>query len=239
MKVHDIEKKIRSMPYSVFTFSDIRRVVPEKKTNLYTYLSRMKKAGLIYEVEKGKYTLATDPFEVATGLVQPSYISFLSGLNLRGISDQIPVRLQVICTRQKKEIMFAGMKIQFIRFHKKRIFGFEKIKHGRSEIFVADPEKLILDSLYMPEHAPVAEVFKAMQEGFDEAKLLKYAKLMDSKIVSKRLGYLLELLGSDHSQELRISNKYELLNPSKNKKGSINKKWKLIVNEVIEDAYER
>jgi predicted transcriptional regulator of viral defense system len=237
MKRLEILKRIRNLPYPVFTIADAVRLIPEKRTNIHVYLNRMKKDGLIYEIERGKYTVVTDPVQIATSLIQPSYISFLSGMSLRGMTDQITTKLQVVATRQKNEIQFQGMKIQFIRFKRSRVFGFEKIKRGRFDVFLAEPEKLIIDSLYMPKHTPVSEVFKALQDSkLDESRLLEYAKRMDSKVTSKRLGYLLDLLGSDYSKELAISRKLEVLNPSKRRKGEVDKKWKLIINEVLENA---
>jgi len=237
MKRFEILEKIKNLPFPVFGIADAARIIPEKRTNVYVYLSRLKKAGLLFEIERGKYTLSDDPVPVATALVRPSYISFLSGMSLAGMTDQITTRLQVVAARQKKEILFQRMTIQFIRFKSRRMFGFGKVKQAGFDVFLAEPEKLVVDSLYMPEYCPVSEVFKALERGeFNEAKLLEYARRMDSGIVLKRLGYLLDLLGKDHSKEIAISKKTELLNPSKGKKGIENKKWKLLVNEVLEHA---
>jgi predicted transcriptional regulator of viral defense system len=237
MKRLDILKRLKSLPTPVFTIADLMRVTQEKRSNAHVYLSRMKKAGLIYEIERGKYSTSKDPLLAATSLLAPSYISFLYGMNLRGMTDQIATKIQVIVPRQKKKIFFQDIWIEFIRFKRSAIFGYRKEKKGEFEIFLADPEKLLIDSLYMPHHVPVSEVFKALAENeFNEKKLLDYAKRMDSKVLLKRLGYLLDRLGSDYSKELRISAKLEYLNPSKKKKGEVDKKWKLIINEVIEDA---
>jgi predicted transcriptional regulator of viral defense system len=66
--------------------------------------------------------------------------------------------------------------------------------------------------------------------------LLNYLKKFDSKIVAKRAGYLLELIGIDFYDELKnfLNKNYELLNPLKKKSSLKNEKWKLIINEVFE-----
>jgi predicted transcriptional regulator of viral defense system len=237
MKRLDILKSLKSLPSPVFTIADLMRTTKEKRANAHVYLNRMKKAGLIHDIERGKYSLSKDPILVATHLLQPSYISFLHGLGMRGMTDQIATKLQIVAPRQKGKILFQGMEIEFIKFKRKAIFGYRKEKRNEHQIFLADAEKLVIDSLYMPKLVPVSVVFKAMAENeLDEEKLLEYAKRMDSKILQKRLGFLLEKLGFDYSDELEISQKLEYLNPLKKKKGDINKKWKLIINEVIEDA---
>lgn len=237
MKRLDILRNLKSLPSPVFTIADLMRVTNEKRANAHVYLFRMKKTGLIYEIERGRYSITKDPLLVAASLLQPSYISFMYGLNLRGMTDQIATKIQVVVPRQKKRISFQDTLIEFIRFKRSAIFGYRKEKRGEYEIFLAEPEKLVIDSLYMPEHAPISEVFKALAENeLDEGKLISYAKRMGSKVLAKRLGYLLDRLGSDHSDSLSFSQKLEYLNPSKKKKGEVDRKWKLIINEVIEDA---
>jgi predicted transcriptional regulator of viral defense system len=237
MKKIEILEKIRKLPSPIFTTTELCRAIGEKRENTYTYISRMKRDGLINEVEKGKYTLSKEPLMVATHLTQPSYLSFLPGMSMRGMTDQIPIKMQVISAIQKKPVNFQNTKIQFIKFKRERIFGYEKVRLGRYEIFVGTPEKLIVDSLYMPKHVPVSETFKAMTStSLDEKQMLAYGKRMESGVTTKRLGYLLDCLGSDYSGELEISAKIEPLNPVKPAKGAVSRKWNLLINEVLDDA---
>lgn len=62
--------------------------------------------------------------------------------------------------------------------------------------------------------------------------LLIYLNKINSSILNKRIGYLLELLGI-LLIGITINNKYEKLNKNLNEKGIKNKKWKLIINEEL------
>jgi len=57
---------------------------------------------------------------------------------------------------------------------------------------------------------------------------------MNFQAVIKRLGYLLEVVGINASEIKTSFKNYTLLNPSLPKKGSVNEKWELIINEVVE-----
>jgi predicted transcriptional regulator of viral defense system len=122
-----------------------------------------------------------------------------------------------------------------VKFKKFRFFGFKReILEGKF-VFVAEIEKAIVDSLYLPKYCPTSETFFALRNAnLNLEKLFKYAKRMNSLAVIKRLGYLLEVVGIDASEIKTSFKNYTLLNPSLPKKGAVNEKWKLIINEVLE-----
>jgi len=104
-------------------------------------------------------------------------------------------------------------------------------------VFVAEIEKAILDSLFLPRYCPISETFHVLREvNLDYEKLFDYVRRFNSKIAAKRLGYLLEVAGIDAYDSLKnlISKNYELLNPLKPPKNERDEKWKIIVNEVLE-----
>jgi predicted transcriptional regulator of viral defense system len=101
---------------------------------------------------------------------------------------------------------------------------------------VAEKEKLIVDSLFLPRYCPVDEIYNAMgDEKLSIDTLVEYGIRMDSVVTLKRLGYLLEKKGIDVYErlKLRLNRKYDLLNPLLPKKGEKNVKWRLIINEVF------
>ena len=107
------------------------------------------------------------------------------------------------------------------------------------EVFIAEKEKAIVDSLYLPEYCPVDETYAALEADLDLNKLISYALKMNSIVLLKRLGYLLDLRGIDIHNQVRkkLNIRYDLLNPAFGRKGykkSI--KWKLIINEDVKHA---
>lgn len=65
---------------------------------------------------------------------------------------------------------------------------------------------------------------------------MDYTRKFNSKVVAKRLGYLLDVLGLDFNSRLRglVNKNYEPLNPLKPITGDRDEKWRIVVNEVLE-----
>ena len=176
-----------------------------------------------------------DVWVVATSIVKPSYISFLSAFYLHHLTTQIPIRIQVVAPISRKTAFFKDHEIDFIKIKQNRIFGYRKHLFGGSQIYIAEKEKAIVDSLYLQKGVAASDVNNALSQ-CDIKKLISYAIRMESKVVIQRLGYLLELNKFEIPSSFlkMIGQNYVLLNPTLPKKGKRIPKWKLIVNEVLE-----
>jgi predicted transcriptional regulator of viral defense system len=235
MKSSEFIEILKNSKNSVFTFSQLARILGKKEEYAKVFISRLVEKELL-RLERNKYTLkGTNPFLVSSNVIFPSYISFISAYSYYNLTTQLPRAFFVVSLKQKKPISFDSNLIQFVKFKRFRFFGFKReILEGKF-VFVAEVEKAILDSLYLPKYCPISETFFAMKNAkLNLEKLFRYAKEMKSLAVIKRLGYLLEIAGIDASEIKTSFKNYTLLNPDLPKKGEKNEKWKLIINEVIE-----
>lgn len=234
MNEREFLSKIRDL--GVLTIPDVSRIIGKDRRYAALYMKRLNDKGVVSRIEKGKYALPdTDPLVVATNLVIPSYVSFLSGLAYYHKTTQIPVTIQVVTTVSRKDINYGSrITITFVRFDRKRIFGYRREKIGSGYGFIGEIEKVIVDSLFMPEYCPISETMGAF-DGIDTEKILNYALKMDSIVTLKRLGYLLELNGIDAYGKIKshINERYDLLNPLLPPAGKNNQKWRIKVNEVL------
>ena len=234
MKEREFINIIKDSGKGVFTISDISRLIGKNRKYSTLYVERLYKRGVLNRAERGKYVLPdTDIVVVATNLVTPSYLSFLSGLYYYHLTTQIPSSLQVVTTRSKKRILYE-QGIDFIKFDKKRVFGYNRVKLSGGYAFIGEIEKIIVDILFMPKYCPIGEVLNAF-DNIDIEKLVDYALKMESIVTLKRLGYLLELKGIDVYKRLKpyLNKRYDLLNPFLIQSGENNKKWMLKLNEVL------
>ncbi len=237
MKAIAFLQNLRNLQKTVFTIKDISKLIQKPAEYTWVFIHRLKSKGYILEAERNKYTLSKDPYEVGSNLVFPSYISFLSAYSLYGFTTQIPLNIQVVTLKPKKTIFFQGMKIKFITFQKQKIFGYSKQRFREKYLFLADKEKAIIDSLYLPEYCPLSETFEALQsKELEITKLVEYALQMDSIVTLKRLGYLLEKQGMDIYSEVKnkLNLRYDLLNPLLKRSKDSSTKWKLNINERLE-----
>lgn len=243
MKLLDFIRTLETYEKPVFTVNDVSKVIDADKKYARVYLNRLKAKGVVEAVERNKYVLAgTHPYVAATNLVFPSYMSFLTALYYYQATTQIPGIIYVASTRSKKSLTMKGYSLEFIKLKKKRFFGYSRDKFQGKFVFVAEKEKLIVDSLFLPKYCPIDEIYNAMgDEKLNIDTLVEYGLRMDSIVTIKRLGYLLEKKKIDVYErlKLRLNKKYDLLNPLLPKKGEKNVKWKLIINEVFSDAEQK
>lgn len=223
--------KLRQMP--VFTIGDIKKIKAYKSEKSYPLLVyRLKKQKKITEIEKGKFTLSTDPYLVATNIITPSYLSFWSCSYYKGFTEQIVNTIQIACTVKKKDIIFMNQRIKFIKLRPKLMFGFKKDKNN---VFVASDEKLLIDSLlFQKQLGNFDEIIKtARNSNINKNIMTDYLKNINNISITKRIGYVLEKYKSmdiyDEFKELIKKDKNYIKLDTSSKSKIMNKKWRLII----------
>ena len=166
--------------YPVFSVKDIANVLDKAAGYAYLVAFRLKKSGVINEVEKGKYSFEEDPFIIASWIVWPSYITGWAALNYYKLTEQLAFTIHVATTRKrkKKSIVFGKTRIEFIKIKKSLFFGFERIIFHGMEIFIAEKEKAIVDAVGAKKMslAEVAQIVKENKRKISVKKLFSYAK---------------------------------------------------------------
>jgi predicted transcriptional regulator of viral defense system len=226
---------IKEQNLGIFTVPDTARIISKNRNYTVLYLRRLEERRVIKRIEKGKYSLKdTSPFVIASNLVVPSYISFLSGLSYYHLTTQMPRIIQISTTKSKKRVIYENEEIQFINLRK--IFGYNRIKTQYGYAFIGEKEKIIIDCLLLPKYCPINETIYAIKKSkLDVKKLIDYSLKMNSIVLIKRLGYLLELNDVDIYPKVKkyLNKRYDTLNPSLPSKGKNNTKWNLKINEVL------
>lgn len=217
--------------YPLFTINDIVRFGHDRNY-AKLLLHRFVKRDIAFKISKGIYTLHDDPLIFATHMVYPSYFSLWTALRYYDITTQLPREIYIVSSRVRKDLIFNGIPINF--FKTKFMWGYHKEKYKDFEIFVADKEKLIIDSLHF-KSVPFYEVVNAIKVCKKE-KLINYCIKMGKKSIMKRIGYLLEHFGYFSEDLLKHARDRNVipLNPFLPKQGNIDSKWCIYVNEAIE-----
>ncbi len=229
-------KELERLSKPVITINDAARIIQKGKTYARVYINRLAKKNLLYEIEKGKYALSDEPFETGSNLLFPSYISFISAYSIYGLTTQSPIELHVVSLKSKKPVLIGNTTIIFIKFKKRNFFGYKRERSGNHYIFIAEPEKAVVDSLYLPRYCPIAESYTALKSSdIKVSVLIDYAVRMNSIVTIKRLGYLLELHGRDIYKKVKrlLNNRYDKLNPYMPLSKEKSAKWKLNINEAL------
>ncbi len=133
-------------PY--YTSADLEKVLQVKKSSLYVTLNRLVKNGVLTRLKRGIYQPVfkeTELEKTANELYYPSYLSFESALSLYGITSQIPYTIIFATFRKSKRIVLMGREVEYRQLKKDYFFGYF-LSNGT---YVAEPEKALLDQLYM------------------------------------------------------------------------------------------
>jgi predicted transcriptional regulator of viral defense system len=225
-----------------------------------TFLTRqiiyqLKKKGILKSITKGVYYYS--PIEAGPAgsrinefLIPPVlfpqgnyYVGYSTMYNYYGFTDQIFQTLYVLNRTVQKERVICGIPFKLVRITPERMYGTEKIAIKNSAVIVSDKERTLVDLIYFPE--PVGGLKKAFEilkaqvdsQKIDVKKLIIYALLFPRISTRKRIGFALEQSGVSKQllgPLLKSINKTSLvtLYDAKSRKGAINTKWKVIVDDT-------
>jgi len=234
MKTREFVTQLERLELPVFSIRDAARIIGKPPRYVRLFLHRAAKEEWIRRIERGRYCLLeADPLVVATNIIKPSYISFLSALEIHGSTTQIPHEVQVVSLRHRSPVEYENRRIRFVQLPRKRFFGYER-QRGMT---VADLEKAVIDGLYLPQYLDPSEILETLRRAeIDTKKAASYALRMDSTVCLKRLGHLLDRAGieTDLEPENTFRKKYDPLNPLLPQVGPRDSRWGLIINEVLE-----
>ena len=194
-KFQDIIDLMLDRGIHVFNINDVSKLLNKPHKYVSLLINKNKK---ITKIENGKYYLrGADIYEIASNVVQPSYVSLFSAIRYYNLTTQLPVKSTVITLVRHKPLRIEGYSVTFVTFKKERFFGYNKAGNA----YIATLEKTFIDSLYL-NAIPYSELREALVDAISRnainISILKdYATRMDSKVLISRLIILLNDVGID------------------------------------------
>jgi predicted transcriptional regulator of viral defense system len=245
---------------TIFTNDDASQILGLEDKGLQKFLSPLVKKGILNRLIPGLYKIVPfelgrtmefmgNPYVVAREIVRRKqkakepqyYISHASAFEMYQMVTQPHMDVYVTTTKQIKErTSVQGTEFHFVTCKKGDFFGFKKHWIDKTEVvFVSDLERTIIDGLKIPEYCGgIPEIARGLWMKRSEInldRLLEYAERIDSGIVYRRLGYLLEVykIGSNQIIERlqeKLTDAYQLLDPTQINEGKYYSRWKLRLN---------
>ena len=124
--------------------------------NLRNQLKRWEKKGLLIRLRKGFYLFnennrALDPnfSYIANRLYEPSYVSLEYALSFYGLIPERAVDVTSITTRKTMQFNNALGNFIYQHIQPKTFRGFQRMGEGAFPFLMAEPEKAIVDFLYL------------------------------------------------------------------------------------------
>jgi predicted transcriptional regulator of viral defense system len=183
MKKDELVEKIISLKKDFFSIHDLRILFPEEKNHLNISVKRLIDSQVIVSIKRGLYILRNQSIELeklATVLYYPSYISFEYALSKYGIINQGSFDLSLATTRHSKKTKLLNTLCQYHKLKEKFFFGFN-LQNG---IYLAEPEKAILDTIYLVSLGIKQINYHSLYlKEINKSKLQRYAKIFGKRVI--------------------------------------------------------
>lgn len=152
-------------------------------------LARQEQKGLVQHISNKVYYnwLAQDgsPRDLVNVLRKEAYISLESGLREYGISTQSPRTLTCVTTERQKEFKAGNIAISYRSISPRLYWGFIRKATRYGSYLLAEPEKAILDWIYLGLQNGTAPALDELDfDSVDRPKLLNYARRFPSSVYS-------------------------------------------------------
>lgn len=170
------------------------------------------------------------------------YVGYSNMYNFYGFTDQIFQTMYVLNTSLQRERNICGIPFKLLKIPASRMYGLDKIKIKNTEVIVSDKERTLIDLVFFPD--PVGglkQAFNILQEQViskkvNLQKLIQYTQVFPVKSVQKRVGVALDACLTDKSilkplEEKLKNTSLVTLYGSKSRKGTIDKKWRVIIDD--------
>ena len=234
MKALQVIKKLQSYP--TFGVSTIANIIDKDTAYAKVYLNRLKNKGIVKQIQRNVYTIQEDPLIIASRIIWPSYISLWTAFRYYNLTEQIPNTISIVTTRAKsrENIKIMNTMIVFERIKPSWFFGFSKIKINDFEIFMAEPEKALIDAMLLKKIS-TTEIYSILKENIkiiSTKKIVDYVYRTQNNALAKRFGWMLDSLGYNIAKKLE-KQVYKTMIPldyARSPSKYENKKWGVIVN---------
>lgn len=247
----------------IFTPKDVEDITGIKGKHLYRFIQQLINREVILRLRQGKYFVIPQEIgreskyignwylvarEIANSHLY--YISHHSAMDLHNMLTQPLMKIYITSPKQerRKRRTIGNVPFEFIYQKREKIWGIQEIWITNTEkARVSELERTILDCISKPKYSGgILEVAKGIgiqKEKINFSKLLDYIKKLNSNVVAKRMGYILEALrigDEDFIKELKrhINNKYYILDPILTVTDSFKNDWKLIANISKEELFK-
>ena len=157
-------------------------------STVYKQITRWVSSGKLIQLRRGIYVIARPyrekqphPFLIANKLKKASYISLQSALEHYGIiPEYVPVITSITTGRTEKITSKLG-RFQFRHLKKELFWGYQELEISRdTRVFIALPEKGLLDLVYLTEQADSMEYLEELRlqntDKINKDTLIDYAK---------------------------------------------------------------
>ncbi len=178
MKFGSFEKFCMTNGLTIFSINDLKILFNQYSAEyLRIKIYRWKERGYISNLKNGLYYFSEknpDEFEIASRLIIPSYISLETALSHYSIIPDVSGAVASVTTKNTRNFEIKGVRYKY--HHVKNVL-FENYANLKNEIFIATPEKAVLDYFYFRKPERTDQFFERIN--------IEAVKILDVKNLKK------------------------------------------------------
>ncbi len=190
--------KLRTISKLYFGYEELARVLGISLASARISASRYVRQGFLVRVKRNMYVLKevwdaagrSEKFLLVNVGQTPSYISLMTALDYYEITTQVQRDFfESVAVKRTKEIKVEGSVFRYSKIAGNLYFGFKKEK----EIFIATPEKALLDAFYLMSYGRYALDISALDsDKLDRNEIMRLSIEfpLKTKTMLKKHGYL-------------------------------------------------
>jgi predicted transcriptional regulator of viral defense system len=228
--------------------------------NLPSVMKRMRAKHLLHPLQSGRWVLSAGALPARTArldhldpvadavlrrLDMDYYVSWHSALWHYGLIDQQSRRIYVAITQRKRPVNLGLASIRFVSVAERKFFGRTRVEDFEWPVWMATPEKALIDSFDQPSlAAPLPVVADALRSAYrdgvlDPELLVTDAIRFNSPSLNRRLGFFMDLYGIPGAEPLalRVGRGYAVpLAPGSKPEGerpAVNRRWRVYEDPAI------
>ncbi|MFA6530790.1 MAG: hypothetical protein WCT31_03595 [Candidatus Micrarchaeia archaeon] len=145
--IYEIKENAIASGRAVFSIQQLANIIGKPKEIAKVYASRMVNKGLVKRILRGKISFSEDEQVIASQMIEPAYVSLRSALLFHNLITQVPANIE--CVTTKNSIRKTEIGIVYHKIPPSLLYGYEKHKKEKSYLFMATPEKAVIDGIYL------------------------------------------------------------------------------------------
>ncbi len=147
MNLYQIRDLALKRKRAVYSTQQLANLLGRPAPIARVYAARLVKAKLARRMMRGKISFSDDEKVIATQMIEPSYVSLHFALLFHQMIQQVPSN--VACLTPKTSRTFDTLGISYHKVPPSLMFGFQQYASDKTYYWLADPEKALLDALYL------------------------------------------------------------------------------------------
>lgn len=238
---------------TIVSVKDIDAFLPSDYKYRNQFLYSLKKKKILTPIKRGFYVFA--PIETLKSgirvneLLIPSvffprnnyYIGYSTIFNYYGFTEQLFQTVYVLNTSLSEKRVICSITYNFIKVSDNRMYGIDTIIIQGTEVLISSKERTLIDLIYFNKPiggiSAAVEILKKIivQKGCDINKLIEFTARFPNATVRKRIGTILEGMGTPKAALRPLVKSVEntaISSLTGTRKGTLNKTWRVIVNDT-------